>query len=366
VVLDLSQLRKGEQRRFMTEFAERLYHENRQPRHRVLDEADALAPQRPMKGQERLLGASEDLGRRGRARGIGGTLVTQRAAVLNKDVLAQAEVLVARRPIAAQDREASEAWIPVHGTPEQREALMASLPSLPIGTAWLWSPGWLDVFQHVQIRRKETFASSATPTVGAVRREPKMLAAVDFERLRTRLARVIERTNTEDPRELRRRIAALERLQKPQTVVERVEVPVLQPQQLETLQDLVKGLRAVADDLSVALAKAQGQEPARIQKAQPAQPNAGAALLLKPLAWREGSATMRSNDELQLRAGERRVLQTLAQRYPTKLTRAQFGTLAWFTPGGGTFGTYLGTLRRSGLIEADGKQVQASETLFLE
>lgn len=193
-----------------------------------------------------------------------------------------------------------------------------------------------------------------------------MLAAVDFERLRTRLARVIERTNTEDPRELRRRIAALERLQKPQTVVERVEVPVLQPQQLETLQELVKGLRAVADDLSIALAKAQSQEPARIQKAQPAQPNAGAALLLKPLAWREGSATMRSNDELQLRAGERRVLQTLAQRYPTKLTRAQFGTLAWSTPGGGTFGTYLGTLRRSGLIEADGKQVQASETLFLE
>jgi DNA helicase HerA-like ATPase len=87
VVLDLSHCRKGEQTRFMTDFAERLYYKNREPLHLVLDEADAFAPQRPMKGQERLLGAIEDLVRRGRARGLGVTLVTQRAAVLNKDVL---------------------------------------------------------------------------------------------------------------------------------------------------------------------------------------------------------------------------------------------------------------------------------------
>jgi uncharacterized protein len=78
---------QGEQTRLMTDFAERLYYKNREPLHLVLDEADAFAPQRPMKGQERLLGAIEDLVRRGRARGLGVTLVTQCAAVLNKDVL---------------------------------------------------------------------------------------------------------------------------------------------------------------------------------------------------------------------------------------------------------------------------------------
>jgi hypothetical protein len=56
VVLDLSHFRKGEQTRLMTDFAERLYHKNRTPLHLVLDEADAFAPQRPLKGQERLLG----------------------------------------------------------------------------------------------------------------------------------------------------------------------------------------------------------------------------------------------------------------------------------------------------------------------
>jgi hypothetical protein len=59
-VLDLSQFRKGEQMRFMTDVAERLYHKNRQPLHLVLDVAGAFAPQRPMRGQERLLGAIED------------------------------------------------------------------------------------------------------------------------------------------------------------------------------------------------------------------------------------------------------------------------------------------------------------------
>jgi hypothetical protein len=44
------------------------------------------------------------------------------------------------------------------------------------------------------------------------------------------------------------------------------------------------------------------------------------------------------------------LLQALAQRYPTKLTRTQLGTLARFTPSGGTFGTYFQTLKRHGLL----------------
>jgi len=47
------------------DFAETLYHRNRLPLHLVLDEADAFAPQRPMHGQERMLGALQDLVRRG-------------------------------------------------------------------------------------------------------------------------------------------------------------------------------------------------------------------------------------------------------------------------------------------------------------
>jgi DNA helicase HerA-like ATPase len=176
-VLDLSLFRKGEQVRFMTDFAERLYQKNRAPLHVVLDEADAWAPQRPLPGEQRLLGAIEDLVRRGRARGLGITLVTQRAAVLNKNVLTQIEVLITMRTIAPQDRAAIDEWIKVHGTPEQREDLMESLPSLPIGTAWFWSPGWLDIFMRVGVRKRMTFDSSKTPEMGSKAAAPRSARA---------------------------------------------------------------------------------------------------------------------------------------------------------------------------------------------
>ena len=46
---------------------------------------------------------NEDIVRRGGQRGIGCTLVTQRSAVLNKNVLTQAQMLVVLRTIAPQD-----------------------------------------------------------------------------------------------------------------------------------------------------------------------------------------------------------------------------------------------------------------------
>lgn len=211
LVLDLSHFRKNESVRFMTDFAERLYHRNRDPLHLLLDEADMFAPQRAMPGEQRMLGAVEDLVRRGRARGIGVTLVTQRPAVLNKNVLTQIEVLVALRTMGPQDRKAIDEWIKVHGTPEQRETLMASLPSLPIGTAWFWSPGWLDIFKKVKVRRRTTFDSSATPKTGGKVRKPKKLAEVDLGALQQQMAATIERAKNEDPKLLRKRIGKLER-----------------------------------------------------------------------------------------------------------------------------------------------------------
>jgi hypothetical protein len=96
-VIDLSLFRKGEHVRFMTDSGERLDPKNRHPLHLVPDEADAFAPQRPMRGQERMLGAVVDLVHRGRARGLDVTLATRRAAVVNQDFPTQVEVLVALR-----------------------------------------------------------------------------------------------------------------------------------------------------------------------------------------------------------------------------------------------------------------------------
>jgi len=219
VLLDLSLFRKHEVATFMTAFLENLYRlkareQYRTPLMLVIDEADAIAPQQPMKGEERMLGAAEDIVRRGGQRGIGCTMATQRTAVLNKNVLTQIQVLVALRTIAPQDLKAMDAWVDVHGTKEERSTLMESLPALPIGDAWVWSPGWPTtdgIFQRIHTSPIETFDSGATPKPGQPRREPKRIAQVDLDALRRQMAETLERAKATDPKLLQKRIMDLER-----------------------------------------------------------------------------------------------------------------------------------------------------------
>lgn len=219
ILLDLSQLRKHEIATFMAIFLETLYRmkakeEYRTPVMLVVDEADAIAPQKPQKGEERMLGAIEDIVRRGGQRGVGCTLVTQRSAVLNKNVLTQAQMLVVLRTIAPQDLAAMKAWIDVHGTPEQGKELMDSLPSLPIGDAWFWSPGWPTeegIFQRSHVLPIETFDSGATPKPGERKVAPKTAADVDLKALQKQMAATIEKAKADDPKELRRKIGDLEK-----------------------------------------------------------------------------------------------------------------------------------------------------------
>src|SRR6185437_7129195 len=165
-VLDLALLSKTQQRKFMTDFLERLYHKNRDPLHLVIDEADLYAAQRQTAESARLLGAYEDVVRRGRARGLGSTSITQRPAGMHTDIRSQPEVLVTLRLIGKHDIVAIDEWIRLHASDDDARDLKKSLPSLPVGTAWVWSPGWLEVLQQIQVRPRRTFDSSATPKVG--------------------------------------------------------------------------------------------------------------------------------------------------------------------------------------------------------
>lgn len=218
ILIDLSEFRKHEIATFMAIFLENLYRLKAQEQYRtpvmlVVDEADAIAPQKPQKGEERMLGAIEDIVRRGGQRGIGCTLVTQRSAVLNKNVLTQAQMLIVLRTIAPQDIAAMKAWIDVHGTIDEGKELIESLPSLPVGDAWFWSPGWpteQGIFQRTHVLPIETFDSGATPKPGARKVIPKTAADVDLKALQKQMADTIERKKADDPKELKKRIKELE------------------------------------------------------------------------------------------------------------------------------------------------------------
>lgn len=210
-IIDFSSMEtNAAQDRFATEFASHFYRRKQQKRfpiHLFVDEADSFAPQKPFPGQQKMLGAFEAIVRRGGIFGIGITMITQRSAVLNKNILTQAEVLIALQITHPTDQDVIKDWVSRNGTKEQMTTLMDSLASLTQGEAWIWSPSWLGVFQKINIRKRETFNSSATPKPGETVITPKKLAQVDIDKVKEKLASTLEKAKANDPTELKKTLA---------------------------------------------------------------------------------------------------------------------------------------------------------------
>jgi len=280
-VLDLSEFTDGELARFVSAFAQRLYarkNEHRDPLLLVLEEADELAPQniaareRGEGGQALMLHHVERIAKRGRMRGIGFLAITQRSAALNKHVLSQVEVLIAMQTTAPQDIAAIREWVRDKGDPQGERELLEAIARLPIGSGYVWSPSWLRLFRRVSFRKRRTFDSSATPEPGKRQTAPKTLADVDLEQLRQQMATTIEKAKADDPRELRRHIAELERqlAQRPtpaprvevRTEVQTIEVPVLRQEQLDAVASVATTAAETAarlSDVAERLLEAAGQ-----------------------------------------------------------------------------------------------------------
>jgi len=244
----------AEQDRFAMEFAERLYRRKEQarfPLHLFIDEADSFIPQRPLPGQQRMLGAYEAIVRRGGIRGLGITLITQRPAVLNKNVLTQTECLIVLQMTAPQDQDAIDDWVRRNGTKEQRDQMMSALASMKRGEAWVWSPGWLEVFQKINIRQKVTFDSSATPKADAKQIVDPKLKKIDLDWLKGEIKASADRAKDNDPAALKRIIADLKRnlesaqRKAPEAKRETVEMPIMGKEDLETLAESREILKEV-------------------------------------------------------------------------------------------------------------------------
>lgn len=233
-ILDLSDLSKAGARRFVAAFAEHLYWRKRQRAHQtpllvIIDEADAFIPQRIPKGGELCYSAIDTQVRRGRGRGLGTLLITQRPAVLAKDVLTQTSALLPMRMGGKHDIDAIDAWIQAHGDVDRAKELKQSLPTLPTGVAWVWAPFLVGDLVKVQIRAARTFDSSATPAIGERRSEPRRMAPIDLDKLGAEIAATVERAKENDPKVLHARIADLEQLladEQAKPGPESIEIPV--------------------------------------------------------------------------------------------------------------------------------------------
>lgn len=190
-IVDVSEVGSGAARqRFMLGFMQALYDANRQPLHIILDEADMFAPQSLGRDDgvgPKLLGLTEQIVRRGRVRGFVPWLITQRPAVLNKNVLSQADILIAMKLTSTQDRAAIGAWIEGQADRDDGRLILADLPKLQRGSGYVWAPGH-NVLERVNFPPIATFDSSATPKRGEAL-PAAALAPVDVAAVASALAK---------------------------------------------------------------------------------------------------------------------------------------------------------------------------------
>lgn len=382
-VLDVSEMAKADQRRFLIDFADRLYRSNTEPLHVFCEEADEYIPQRVMGENAKLVGVFETLVKRGGFRGIGITLITQRSASLNKDVLTQAGTLIAMRTPSPQDRKAVLAWVDYHDTGRD---LVDQLPTLEAGQAWVFSPQWLKTVQRIQFRRRRTFDSGATPKVGEKRRQPTRLADVDLAAIKEAMADTIERAAADDPKILRKRILTLlderdaaraataraeqdlvefkdtarnailtawQKLQ-PYFVASREllvrlglweqDIPTKEGEGPDARQDLPRAQPASAPAVPVGSGRRTAERPD-----PPARRDAGRTAVQRPAAAQEG---------LSLPAAQRALLDALAWYVSVGLApadRTQLALFAGVSPKSSGYANNLGALRTAGLIDYPSK-----------
>jgi DNA helicase HerA-like ATPase len=174
VVLDLSDMEPAEQHEVVADFGERIFAtDKRSPILYVVDEADEFIPQELTGSphQKRSLKVWDRIVRRGRIKGLGTVLISQRAAVVNKNVLSQIDKLFLLCMVAPSDLDAVEDWLR-HVVPVgQRSQCLGQLPSLQPGQAFYMAGGAAVAFRKFTVRRRGTYDSSRTPDSSDVGRQ---------------------------------------------------------------------------------------------------------------------------------------------------------------------------------------------------
>lgn len=376
-IIDTSLMKVGERTKFFADFADAIVRKNRGPLHLIIDEAHLFMPQGKVNDPQSgaMLHAANNMVSLGRSRGLRIILITQRPAKLHKDALTQAETLIAMRLIAPQDRAAVEAWIEDNADDSKAREIITSLATLKTGQGWIWAPE-LGVLERVSFPRIRTYDSGRAPD-GSEGESAKVLAPIDREAIAEKLKAVVDEAKANDPKELRRRIAALER--------KLAAAPAAAPAAKEQIEDAYnRGLRTgqMAADKIVQAARGTvdrvrheletmvervGKDAGALALHESAQANRPSPSILEstadqrrhsappqPRQSRASVPTPTAGDAELGSGGLRRILTALAQR--NGLTNRQIGIRAAISSKSGTFSTYLSKARQQGWIRDQGDQ----------
>jgi hypothetical protein len=251
VILDLSDYTQDEQYDFLVAYFQSLWDvagKERKPYQIILEEAHEWVPQGTRTPLKQLLTRTA---LRGRKRGLGIILMSQRSAKVEKDVLTQVPLLFLHKVVHPIDLKVYKELIPLPGV--QVEAMVAALQQ---GQA-------IVVFNQnvtaANIRRRHTFHAGATPTLGTTV-EPELLR-IDETMLRELQALLTSEKEPATGPDQTRRIKELEKvvaakdteiaeLQKQVARLSKLKGSVTNPEKLEISEASVKRMHMAGDPLA--------------------------------------------------------------------------------------------------------------------
>lgn len=378
-VLDISDFQTKEMWRFMADFGMRFYQKNREVVLVILDEADMIAGEKFY--DPKTLHAIQLIQNKGRHRGFGVIVVSQRSAILNKSVLYACGTLVAMQTTAPKDIKVVQDYFDVSGEKDAAKEIVSNLPTLQNREAFVYSPHILGAKPiRITFDTFQTFDSMRTPKPGEARQQPKSIADIDLSAVQKDMAATIEKVNAEDPKILQARVRELERelqqrpVEKAEPVIQTVEVfPEHARATIAERLDAIENLIPIVEDAGRTILnkcdhyRSHVDDIRRVLAVQP-KPKAQAAAASQgsysfkverapasnPPPLRVSTA---SNGSGSLPEGEKKCLIAIAQN-PSGATREQVSLLSGYKRS--TRDAYIQRLEGKGYVYKDSSMVYAT------
>lgn len=193
----------------------------RKPYEIVLEEAHEFIPQGIKTDLKEVL---VKIALRGRKRGLGAIVVSQRSAKVEKDVLTQAEILFLHKVIHPSDIKVYKEILPLSS-----KEVGAMISSLETGDCIFY---YTDLIKPIRVRRRRTFHAGYTPSLGEV--NPPTLKTISEEILKA----IKEATSSK-----KRKMDKIERLEKE---IENLKAELIEKEKvIERLNEELEILRKI-------------------------------------------------------------------------------------------------------------------------
>lgn len=314
---------------------------------------------------------------KGRHRGFGVIVATQRPQILNKTVLQASGTLIAMQTIGDDALKVVKSWLGGSASKDVIQDVLIQLPALKTREAFVYSPQTLGLTPvRIKFNSFQTFDSMKTPKIGEARQQPKSVADIDLSAVTRDMAETIEKAKAEDPKILQSQIAGLrrdlERAQKtiPQAVAQVAtkevvkEVPVFpvvvaqrMVRQLDIIQDGLSKVFAITDgmmgninNLRNEINAAPKNLPAPTKTVPMRIPDKIPVIRETPKA-----ASSQLNGDQTLSKAEKLILQAFYWTKDEGSTPAKIGFYSNYSHKSGGFANTLSSLRSKGLLS--GRQI---------